>query len=314
LFKFKFNILFFASLMANCITYPNCPACGSSSIQRVLVAKDYTVSGKEFEIWECGKCTLRFTQHVPPAEEIGPYYQSESYISHTDTRKGLVNRLYHVVRGITLKSKQRLIEKVTGKKSGQLLDVGAGTGAFLHHMRKQGWLVEGLEPDHSARTRAEQQYQLVLLPSDYLFKLEPASKDVITLWHVLEHVHRLQDYMEQLKKLLKPGGRLIIAVPNYTSGDAQQYGATWAAYDVPRHLYHFSPKAMKQLIQQHGLQLKAIRPMWFDSYYVSMLSEKYKTGKQSLVKGALAGAVSNGKALFNRERCSSLIYIITTAV
>lgn len=297
--------------METLITHTFCPVCGAAEISKVLAAKDYTVSQKEFEIWECGNCTLRFTQHVPAEGDIGAYYQSENYISHSDTKQGVVNRLYHTVRVITLKSKQKLIESVSGLKKGNLLDVGAGTGAFLHHMQQQGWQVEGLEPDPSARSRAEKLYQLNLLPSDTLFTLAPGSKDVITLWHVLEHVHRLQDYMQQLKKLLKPGGHLLIAVPNYTSGDAKRYGAAWAAYDVPRHLYHFSPKAMRQLIQKNGLRLKAIKPMWFDSFYVSMLSEKYKTGNQSLVKGVFAGSLSNSKALFNRERCSSLIYIIT---
>jgi 2-polyprenyl-3-methyl-5-hydroxy-6-metoxy-1,4-benzoquinol methylase len=296
------------------ITYKACPACGSTQIQKILTAKDHTVSHQQFEIWECSQCTLRFTQNVPSAEAIGPYYQSENYISHSDTKQGLVNRLYHIVRRRTLKSKQKLVESASGTKTGQLLDVGAGTGAFLHHMQQQGWQVNGLEPDENARQVALKQYNLNLLPPDHLWKIAQGSMDVITLWHVLEHVHRLHDYMEQLKKLLKPGGYLFIAVPNYTSRDATTYGEHWAAYDVPRHLYHFSPASMKQLIQKHGMTLKAIKPMWFDSFYVSMLSEKYATGQSKLVKGGFSGLLSNWSALRNRERCSSLIYIITTAV
>jgi SAM-dependent methyltransferase len=299
--------------METLITYSACPACGDTAIQKVLSAKDYTVSQREFEIWECRQCTLRFTQHVPSAEDIGPYYQSENYISHTDTRQGMVNRLYHIVRRRTLKTKQQLVESVAGVKSGRLLDVGAGTGAFLHHMQRQGWQVNGLEPDPAARERAATQYQLNLLPPDQLWQMPEGSMDIITLWHVLEHVHRLQDYLMQLKKLLKPGGHLLIAVPNYTSRDAKAYGAAWAAWDVPRHLYHFSPASMKQLIEKHGMKLEATKPMWFDSFYVSMLSEKYRSGKQNLVKGGFAGLCSNWTALFNRERCSSLIYIIATA-
>ena len=299
--------------MESIVTYTACPACGATAIQKVLSAKDYTVSQREFEIWECIRCTLRFTQQAPSAEVIGPYYKSDNYISHSDTRQGIVNRLYHIVRRRTLKTKQSLIESVSGAKTGWLLDVGAGTGAFLHHMKEQGWQVDGLEPDPAARERAASQYQLNLLPPEHLWQLPEGSMDIITLWHVLEHVHRLQDYMQQLKKLLKPRGHLLIAVPNYTSRDAAKYGAAWAAYDVPRHLYHFSPEAMKQLIQKHGLRLKAIQPMWFDSFYVSMLSEQYKTGKQNVIKGGIAGLLSNCTTLFNRERCSSLIYIITTA-
>jgi 2-polyprenyl-3-methyl-5-hydroxy-6-metoxy-1,4-benzoquinol methylase len=298
--------------METLITYTVCPACGANAIQKVLSAKDYTVSQRFFEIWECRQCTLRFTQYVPAAEDIGPYYRSENYISHTDTRQGMVNRLYHIVRRRTLRSKQQLIESVAGAGTGNLLDVGAGTGAFLFHMKQHGWQVYGCEPDPATRERAAAQYQLNLVPPDQLWQMAAGSMNVITLWHVLEHVHRLQDYMVQLKKLLKPGGHLLIAVPNYTSRDAARYGAAWAAYDVPRHLYHFSPAAMKQLIIKHGLQLKAIKPMWFDSFYVSMLSEQYKTGKQNIIKGGIAGFVSNCVALFNHERCSSLIYIITT--
>lgn len=300
--------------MESIVTYSACPACGASAIQKVLTAKDHTVSQQNFEIWECGQCTLRFTQNVPSAEAIGPYYQSENYISHSDTRQGLVNRLYHIVRKRTLKSKQKLIESVAGKKSGQLLDVGAGTGAFLHHMKEQGCQVNGLEPDENARQVAEKLYGFNLLPSDHLWQMAAGAMDVITMWHVLEHVHRLHDYMEQLKKLLKPGGHLFIAVPNYTSRDAAAYESNWAAYDVPRHLYHFSPASMKQLIQKHGLQLKALKPMWFDSFYVSLLSEKYKRGKSQLIRGGLSGLLSNFSAMANRERCSSLIYVVATAV
>ena len=298
--------------MESLITYTACPSCGATPIQKVLSAKDYTVSQRVFEIWECRQCTLRFTQQVPSAGDIAPYYQSENYISHSDTQRGLVNRLYHMVRRRTLKSKHQLIESATGKKSGSLLDVGAGTGAFLHQMQQNGWQVTGLEPDATARERASTLYNLQLLPSDQLWNIPPASLDAITLWHVLEHVHQLNEYMAQLKKLLKPGGYLFIAVPNYTSRDANFYGECWAAWDVPRHLYHFSPEAMKQLVKKHGLQLKAIRPMWYDSFYVSLLSEKCKTGRSRLLPGAFAGFMSNWNALWDRERCSSLIYVMST--
>ncbi len=297
--------------MESLITYSNCPSCGSTSLQKVLTAKDHTVSQREFEIWECAQCTLRFTQHVPAEADIAPYYQSENYISHSDTDKGFVNRLYHRVRQHTLKTKRKLIESVAGEGGGHLLDVGAGTGAFLHHMQQNGWQVHGLEPDPAARERATKLYGLQLSPTGDLWQLPAGSMRVITLWHVLEHVHRLHAYMEQLRKLLKPGGVLFIAVPNYTSRDARRYGPYWAAWDVPRHLYHFSPKSMEQLIGTHKLQLNAIRPMWFDSFYVSMLSEQYKTGKESLVKGGFSGLLSNWAALQHRDRCSSLIYIIT---
>lgn len=292
------------------IHYTHCPACNATSIQQTLTVKDYTVSQETFAIWHCTTCTLRFTQDVPAAASIGKYYRSENYISHTNTSKGLVNRLYHIVRNYTLGSKKKLIQAVSRRSTGTLLDLGAGVGAFASYMRQQGWQVTGLEPDRETRKRALEQNGIVLQDTEDLFKLPAAQFDVITMWHVLEHVHQLEAYLVQLKTLLKPDGVLLIAVPNYTSHDASWYQEHWAAYDVPRHLYHFSPASMRTLLQKQGLSLKDVKPMWFDSFYVSLLSEKYKTGKASLVKGFWRGLVSNLKAAGNKEKCSSLIYII----
>lgn len=292
------------------IHYTHCPACQATTIQPVLAVQDYTVSQEVFSVWHCASCTHRFTQDVPAAAAIGRYYQSENYISHTNTSKGLVNRLYHLVRNYTLGSKMKLVQSVSGRNTGTLLDVGAGVGAFAAFMREKGWQVTGLEPDGETRKRAQEQHRITLQDSADLFQLPVAHFDVITMWHVLEHVHQLDDYIQQLKALLKPGGVLLIAVPNYTSHDASYYQAHWAAYDVPRHLYHFSPASMRTLLQRHGLAVKATRPMWFDSFYVSLLSEKYKTGKASLVKGFWRGFVSNLKAGGNKEKCSSVIYVI----
>lgn len=292
------------------IAYNSCPCCGKSAISYALSAKDHTVSKQEFEIWHCADCTARFTQNAPDKQEIGKYYQSEDYISHTDTKKGFINSLYHRVRNLTLASKQKLINKSTKLQKGRLLDIGAGTAAFLHKMKQSGWDVEGLEPDSLARENAKQLYGLDLKTSEQLFELPAQSFDAITMWHVLEHVHDLHEYVDQLKLLLKPEGRIFIAVPNYTSFDAGYYKHFWAAYDVPRHLYHFSPTSITQLLLRHGLQLKGIKAMWFDSFYVSMLSEKYKRGKQDLVAAVWNGSISNWKAVWNTEKCSSIIYIV----
>ena len=292
------------------IVYSSCPCCNSGKIAIALSAKDHTVSGETFQVWHCGNCTARFTQNVPDQAQINKYYKSEAYISHSDTQKGLINRMYHMVRKRTLAGKKKLVQKYTGLSAGKLLDIGAGTGAFLHTMNRSGWEVTGFEPDDTARENAKRLFGIRLQVPDELFQLAPQSFDAITLWHVLEHVHDLHLYMDQFKKLLKPSGVLIVAVPNYTSYDANVYRENWAAYDVPRHLYHFSPASVTQLLLQHGLQLHAIKPMWFDSFYVSMLSEKIKTGKNNLVSAAWTGYVSNWKAFFNPEKCSSIIYII----
>jgi len=297
--------------MSDIIHYTQCPVCNSAEIKKVLTAKDYTVSQENFTILECNQCTLRFTQDVPSQNAIAPYYKSENYISHTDTSKGLVNQLYKSVRKRTLVQKRKLIENVTGRATGNLLDVGAGTGSFLSEMKQSNWQVTGLEPDADARTVAKTLHGIGLLESGNLFSLTENSFDAITMWHVLEHVHSLQEYIAQLKKLLAANGRLIIAVPNYTSSDAASYGEYWAAYDVPRHLYHFSPKSMETLVEKHGLKLIACKPMWFDSFYVSLLSSKYKNGNTNWIGAGWTGFISNVKAMMNVRKCSSVIYIIS---
>ncbi|MBN9295685.1 MAG: methyltransferase domain-containing protein [Filimonas sp.] len=299
--------------MSEIITYATCPACGSGAIKPVLEAEDYTVSHETFSIWECDACTLRFTQNVPALQDIGKYYQSAAYVSHSDTKKGLINRLYHIVRNYTLQSKRKLVETVTRKSSGSLLDIGAGTGAFAATMKAGGWQITGLEPDDIARTNARNQHGLELQSPDRLFQLPANSFDIITMWHVLEHVHSLHEYLDTFGKILKQDGHILIAVPNYTSGDAQQYGAYWAAYDVPRHLYHFSPKSMQLLLAKHGFTVTEHKPMWFDSYYVSMLSEQYKNGKSNLPGAFFAGRKSNRNAGKSYDHCSSVIYVIKRA-
>lgn len=293
------------------IHYETCPSCGSANLKPALKVTDHTVSRQQFEIVECGDCLLRFTQDVPDEASIGVYYRSENYISHTNTSKGLVNRLYHLVRKQTMSDKRRLISSVTRVQKGKILDIGAGTGAFASHMKQHGWDVTGIEPDEVAREQAQSLHGLALHPAADLYSLQADSFDAITLWHVLEHVHDLHRYMEQLKKLVKRGGCIFIAVPNYTSYDASFYQANWAAYDVPRHLYHFSPESVQQLMGRHGLQLQGTRSMWYDSFYISMISEKYRNGgKGNIVRAVLVGLVSDCKAFIDKSRCSSLVYLV----
>lgn len=292
------------------IHYNNCPVCGSDAIGVHEIIRDYSVSKETFPVWHCRNCSFLFTQDIPDQDSIGSYYQSADYISHNDTKKGIINTLYHLVRRYTLRLKRKMIVRETNLKSGHLLDIGAGTGAFLNEMKHSGWQVTGLEPDAGARTIARDKYQLQLLESSTLFRLESGKFDAITMWHVLEHVHALQEYIQTIVQLLKPGGRLIIAVPNHTSRDAEYYKTYWAAWDLPRHLYHFSPASMRTLMQLNGLEIDKIIPMWFDSFYVSMLSETYKQGKPAYLNACWQGLRSNQQALSDAERASSLIYLI----
>jgi 2-polyprenyl-3-methyl-5-hydroxy-6-metoxy-1,4-benzoquinol methylase len=288
-----------------------CPICNKEEIANLLHTKDYALTGEDFQIIQCANCTLEFTHPAPSKEAIAPYYNFPSYISHTDTKEGFVNQIYHKVRNRTLTQKTNWVQSLFTGHKGQLLEVGAGTGAFAHSMFKKGWKVTALEPDATSRQRALENYDINLLPIEELFQLESAKYDVITLWHVLEHVHDLNAYMKTFNSLLKPNGRLIIAVPNYTSYDAGFYKNYWAAYDVPRHLYHFSPLSMHFLAKKHKMSIVQKLPMWYDSFYVSLLSEKYKkSGMVGIMRAFFVGCISNLIALRNADRGSSIIYEI----
>lgn len=295
------------------IHYSECPVCNSKHINPLLTVKDFSVSKEDFVVWQCTDCSLRFTQDAPGENAIAPYYKSPDYISHTNTDKGFINKTYQKVRNYTLQEKAKLIIEKTRVTSGSLLDIGSGTGAFLDVMKNKGWQVKGIEPDEDARRLAKQLYRLDIDGPSVLNEIRGSSFDAITLWHVLEHVHRLHDYVEHLKRILKPGGKLFIAVPNYQSRDSDIYRSFWAAYDVPRHLYHFSPKSLEVLLLQHGLKVEAKKPMWFDSFYISMLSSKYRSGKTNYLTAFINGLRSNAAALINKERCSSITYIVTKA-
>lgn len=291
------------------VHYSECPVCNSRSIDPLLTVKDHSVSKENFVIWQCRNCSLRFTQDVPDEGSIGSYYQSADYISHTNTSKGLLNKLYQRVRKITLAQKASFIISKT-RPQGNLLDVGAGIGAFADTMMKRGWKVTGIEPDEGARGQAKKLFQIDLRTPDSLDQLPRKSFDAITLWHVMEHVHSLHSYIETMNELLSKEGKIFIAVPNYTSLDSDIYKTWWAAYDVPRHLYHFSPNSVSKLVEQHGLKVSSMHPMWFDSFYISLLSSKYRSGKLSWIGAAINGLRSNINTLFNKERCSSVLYVV----
>ena len=288
-----------------------CPVCDASNATILMSVTDFSLTGDLFEIVHCEKCSLNFTYPIPDKDAIAPYYNFPEYISHTDIKKGWMNTLYHKVRQRTLKQKTDWVQSLFTGYKGALLEVGAGTGAFADAMANKGWKVTALEPDESSRSIALKNYGINLMPSSALENLPAKSFDVITLWHVLEHVHDLKIYIHTFSKLLKHNGRLIIAVPNHTSYDAQFYKNYWAAYDVPRHLYHFSPSSMKFLMKSNGFELVNLKPMWFDSFYVSLLSEKYqKSGLLGIARAFLIGCISNLLALNSNAKASSIIYEI----
>lgn len=283
-----------------------CPICACNTFTNYVTCTDYTVSTQEFDIVECDACAMRFTNPIPEETKIGAYYQSEDYVSHSDTKKGIVNWLYHKVRTYSIKRKFKLVSKHASQNS--LLDIGSGAGTFLGYVKGQNWSCCGLEPDEVARTYSIEKYGISVKPIDEVYDMRANSYNIITMWHVLEHVHKLNRFLEKVNTVLQPNGTFFVAVPNCSSYDAKKYKANWAAYDVPRHLYHFRPKQMERLMDKHGFVVTEILPMKFDSYYVSMLSEKIQ-GRFSLL-GFWSGWMSNLKANRKNLAYSSLIYVI----
>lgn len=274
-----------------------------------MTCTDFYVSGEQFELQSCRDCGFVFTQGAPVEAEIGRYYEASDYISHTDTRKGAMNTVYHYVRSYMLGRKARLVSKETRLHTGRLLDIGTGTGYFADAMLRRGWQVDAVEKSAQARAFAKEHFGLEVKPADALGGFTAAGYDVITLWHVMEHLQSLNETWELLHRLLTEKGLLIVAVPNRSSYDARRYGAYWAAYDVPRHLWHFTPATIQRLASRHGFIMAARHPMPFDAFYVSMLSEKHQKHWCGFVRGMYAGTLAWFSALGKKERSSSMIYV-----
>ena len=293
----------------NKVTIHTCPLCGDTRLERALTCVDHYATGEMFHLCRCTRCGFLFTQDFPPEKEIGRYYEAPDYISHTDTRRGAMNRVYHWVRRYMLGRKARLVERAAHRRSGRLLDIGTGTGYFPHTMDRRGWTVEAVEKSPQARAFAQEHFGLNVLPDEALAMLDEGRYDVITLWHVMEHLEHLNDVWERLHRLLTERGTLIVAVPNCSSFDADRYGAYWAAYDVPRHLWHFTPDTMQQLASKHGFIMAERHPMPFDAFYVSMLSEKHMRRSMTFLRGMFVGTLAWLSALVRKERSSSMIYV-----
>lgn len=289
------------------ITVTSCPVCGETNIKPYLICGDYSISKEEFNIVQCTNCTFTFTNPRPDSNEIGKYYQSDIYISHHANKGGFIPWVYRSIRDIQFVNKTDIIKKHINRHI-SLLDIGCGTGAFLEYCKKLNWNVIGVEPDQDARESTKEKgisaYEL-----DHLNNTND-KYDVITMWHVLEHVHDLDERIKQLHRLIKDDGIIIIAVPNYRSFDSQVYSKYWAAYDLPRHLSHFSIDTITKLFSKYSFQRTEIIPMKYDSYYVSIKSEEYQGSNKFIgfLKGTINGFLSNIKARSNNEY-SSLIYV-----
>ncbi|MFK7781578.1 class I SAM-dependent methyltransferase [Psychroserpens sp.] len=273
-----------------------------------LSVKDHSVSNEDFQLIYNEELDMLATFPQPSKDNLPKYYQSEDYISHTDAKRNLFEMLYQYIKSIALKRKLKLINSFQFE-SKKLLDIGCGTGDFLKTAKDNQWQVTGVEPNAKARAIANTKTNNSVYDIDELLKFEPHSFEVITLWHVLEHLPKLEHHIAVIESLLKPNGILIIAVPNYKSYDALYYKNFWAAFDAPRHLWHFSQKSITKLVEKKEMHLVNTKPMLFDSYYVSLLSEKYKNGYMNPFKAFWIGWRSNLKAKYSGE-FSSLIYTI----
>jgi len=288
------------------IEIKNCPVCNKSNFSKHLESKDFSVSKESFVVVSCDTCDFHFTNPRPSDENLGKYYISDHYISHNNTRRTLFEKIYQLVRRIAINGKFRLIS--TFFRSGRILDVGCGTGDFLNKCKSKNWETKGVEPSEIARNQAINNHKLDVEESTDLSKLE-GEFDIITMWHVLEHVPILNETLVQFNQLLSKKGKIIIAVPNLESYDAKYYKEYWAAYDLPIHLYHFSKKSICTLFEKHGFSLRKTKGMKFDSFYVSMLSEEHISGKKNFIKSVFVGVISNLYGFFGKRGFSSSIYV-----
>lgn len=301
------------------ITINNCPVCGSSETAKVFNVVDYFSTKETFQVCECKECAFRFTNNFPSEDIIGSYYDSPDYISHSDSKKGLINRLYHFFRKRMLNKKINLVSKhlaqaetdLDVKHTFRLLDIGCGTGYFLNAAKEKGYIVSGIEKGSKAREYAISNFGLNVKSEDSLWNIDNKSFDVITLWHVLEHMQKLNEVVEKLNNIVAPNGILVLALPNCHSYDAKKYKEYWAAYDVPRHLWHFSPDTIEKLLSKHNFKIIKQKTMPLDAFYISLLSEKYKRSSKltQYFNAVLIGKIGYLRSLSNINQSSSVIYI-----
>ena len=288
-----------------------CPACQAVNTTDLFRAKDHLVSGHEFLIRQCIVCGMGWTVAPPAEEEAGKYYASDEYISHTDSKQSLTDRLYHIARGFMLKRKGKLVESAVGKSAGIMIDFGSGTGYFAAFMQKRGWQVTGIELSEQARNYSVERFGIRATGPRQVRDLPSAYADCITFWHDLEHLYDPAGWLGDVRRILKDDGRCIIALPNFASADARWFGKSWAALDVPRHLWHFTPDAFRQFALKQGFVCERTSALPLDLFYISSLSYRNAGKGLPLARGVLTGAVIAMRSLFRRESASSLVYVLS---
>jgi SAM-dependent methyltransferase len=287
-----------------------CLVCSSTDTALKFSCKDHLTGGEDFDVYTCRNCGFVFTANPPPENDTGKYYDAGDYISHSDTKKGLTNRLYHFTRNLMLFRKRDIIRKATGLKTGTLLDIGCGTGYFAAFMKDAGWKVTGMEVNEKASNFAKEKFNLEVVNDPDLLSPGQGCFDCITLWHVFEHFYDPLKCIVSVRRLLKPGGKCIIAMPNCSSFDARHYGRFWAAWDVPRHLWHFTPETLRTFSEKNGFVIDPVRSLPADVFYISILSERYRGTNLPFITGIVTGLWFAVLASFCKKRTSSLIYIL----
>ncbi len=270
--------------------------------------KDHYATQEIFTLMQCTACQFIFTQDHPAEDAMGRYYDTPDYVSHSDTKKGIVNSIYHLARSFMLKQKYTMIQQESRVKQGAILDIGCGTGYFLETMQKHGWQTQGVEVNDHAREAASKRLSHEVASS--LKEIENRRFDIISLWHVMEHLHDLPFTFSKLRELLTDEGLLVVALPNAEAYDAAHYQNDWGAYDPPRHVWHFSADTFSRLAQKQGFRIEKIAPMPLDAFYVSMLSEKYQQHRMPFIKGMLQGAKAFGASWGKPKKSSSIIYLL----
>jgi SAM-dependent methyltransferase len=291
-----------------------CPLCSGNKISKFLKCTDYLVSKEEFDLCKCSACGFVFTWEYPDEKNIGKYYESADYVSHGDRAKGFLNRIYFQVRNVMLRRKKRITEKTIGLRKGKILDIGCGTGYFAGTMKEAGWDVTGIEPNAKARDYGSRRFGINILSPEQLLSLPDKSFDCISMWHVMEHLHDPFKYADEINRLLKPGGFCLAALPNNDSSDAEFYDRFWAAYDLPRHLWHFNPVTFKLFWEKKGFAITNLKRLPIDVFYISILSERNKESKVPILKGLLRGGVFALKSVANKKKCSSLVYVLGRSI
>lgn len=287
----------------------SCPLCGGKEFEQFLTVQDHFLTGESFLICRCNACGLKFVNPRPTNEQIGKYYQSDQYISHNSSGWSLFNWVYRVARHFAIRQKFNLVRHNT--KGVRLLDIGCGTGELLKYCKRRGYVVQGMEPNELPRQYAIEHNGIDVKSSLSELSCGGEGYDCIMLWHVLEHIHLLNETFDNIKNLLDKDGRLVIAVPNHESFDAKYYNSYWAGYDVPRHLYHFTRDTITRLADKHGFAVQKVFPQKMDSYYVSILSEKYRRGTTNIFSAFINGWKSNHFAKRADMGYSSMIFLLT---